>query len=74
MKIFKGVEMDIRKGFDRLSKALLALIWVVFTTIAIRGGSLAHFGESMAYLLIFTAAYIAFCKLVAWVYNGFAGL
>lgn len=63
--------MNIRQGSQRLSAVLLGIIWVVWLVAA--SNSLAKLGESIPYLLAFTGCYLAFCKAVAWVYNGFAG-
>jgi hypothetical protein len=65
--------MNIRTGFDRLSKLLLALLWALFLLVFFVDGmpNPAEFGESLVYMLVFTVAYMLFCKAVAWVYNGF---
>lgn len=63
--------MDIRKGFDRLSKAFLALTWIIFLAVGIANGEPARFGENLVYMLVFTVFFMLICKGIAWVYNGF---
>lgn len=63
--------MDTRKGFDRLSKAILVFIWLIFIAVSVTAGDPVRFGENLVVMLICTVAYMVFCKGVAWVYNGF---
>lgn len=63
--------MDIRKGFDRFSKALLALIWIIFLALAVSTGDPVWFGTSLVNMLLFTVFFMVACKGIAWVYNGF---
>lgn len=62
--------INIRKGFDRFGKLLLLLIWA-FALFSFGGQGLEAFGYTVGFMLMFTVAYMVFCKLVAWVFNGF---
>ena len=63
--------MDIRKGFDRFSRVLLALIWIIFFAVAVATGDPVWFGTTLVYMLLFTVFFMVACKGIAWVYNGF---
>lgn len=64
--------MNIRQGFSRLAWAIIALSWAIWVgTVIAEDRSAADIGESMVYGLLWTAGFMLFCKVVAWVFNGF---
>lgn len=65
--------MDLRKGFDRLSRLFLWTAWTIFLIVGITSESAARFGENLVYMLFFTGGFMLLCKGVAWVYSGFVG-
>lgn len=65
--------MDVRTGFSRLYQGFLVLVWVVGgISTAFDDPSVEGFVRMGGMLLVFTVVFVLFCKLVAWVYNGFS--
>lgn len=64
--------MNWQRGFDRLARVLLALVWAGWLVIAIFGhDSAGEVGSQFGYMLIFTGVYMGLYMALKWVARGF---